>query len=51
MGANILANLVGYEGEDCFLDAACTVCGPIKMWEAGKCIKSSLFGMYDQFLG
>jgi len=29
MGANILTNLVGYEGDQCFLEAACGICGPI----------------------
>ena len=33
MGANILANLIGHLGEDCFLDAACIVAAPIKKWE------------------
>jgi len=47
MGANILANLLGYEGEDCVLDAACTISGPIKMFEAGKTIGTSLGGIYD----
>jgi len=33
MGGAILGNLVGYEGKNCFLDAAFLVHPPLKMWE------------------
>ena len=32
MGGGILANLLGSEGTDCFLDAASCVAAPLKSW-------------------
>ena len=34
MGANILANMLGHLGDECFLDGACAVAAPIKKWES-----------------
>jgi predicted alpha/beta-fold hydrolase len=51
MGANILANLIGNEGDDCMLEAACIVQAPIKMWECERQLREELFGQYDVRLG
>ena len=51
MGANILANMIGYEGSKCFLEAACIVNAPIKMWECEPAIRTSLFGAYNRGMG
>ena len=51
MGANILANILGRQGNDVFIQAACVVQAPIKKWESAKCIKENLFGIYDKALG
>ena len=34
MGGNILTNLLGHEGDQSFLTAACTVSSPINMIKA-----------------
>ena len=51
MGANILANLVGHQGDDCFLEAACLVQAPMKMWEIETFIQNSACGLYNSHLG
>ena len=51
MGASILANLVGHQGSNCFLDAVCMVQAPIKLWECAPVIEKSFFGLYDSALG
>ena len=49
MGANILANMLGYEGK--VVDAAVIVQAPMKKWCCGEAIKTSLFGIYDKAMG
>jgi len=51
MGANILANMMGFAGKDCFLDAACVIQAPIKKWECSETIRTSMFGVYNKALG
>ena len=51
MGGNLLANLLGYEGEKSVLDAACVLCAPMKQWKCIKDIKESLGGFYDRGMG
>ena len=51
MGANILANLLGYEGDDCFFEAACVFQAPINMPETGENLKTAFFGFYNKVLG
>ena len=51
MGGNLLANMVGHLENQCFLDAACIVAAPIKMWLAAKAIEKNLFGIYNKHLG
>ena len=51
MGANILANILGYEGESSFITAACVVQAPIKKWKCAKAIKNNFYGIYDKALG
>ena len=51
MGGNILANLVGIEGGNCFLEAVCCVCTPLKIKETGKHIESTNNGFYNRVLG
>ena len=51
MGGIILSNLIGYQGDQCFIDAACILSSPIKMWETQEAIKKSLYGLYDKVLG
>jgi predicted alpha/beta-fold hydrolase len=51
MGAIILANLMGHEGENSFIDAACIMQAPIKQWESAEQLKTACFGAYDRTLG
>ena len=51
MGALILANLMGHEGEESFIEAACVVQAPIKQWESSEQLRKALFGVYDRALG
>ena len=51
MGGNILANLAGIEGNNCFLEAICCVCTPMKIIESGKHIESTNNGFYNKVLG
>jgi predicted alpha/beta-fold hydrolase len=51
MGGNILANVLGYEGENSFIKAACVVQAPVKQWECQYSIENSLFGLYNLALG
>jgi len=51
MGANILANMAGHQGEECILDAGCALCAPIKKWEIYETVKNALFGIFDKVLG
>jgi len=56
MGANILANMMGFAGKDCFLDAACVIQAPIKKMgvfgnnqnEHVWCIQQSLGGQPEE---
>ena len=51
MGANILANLLGFESENCFIDAACVVQAPMKKWMLKDPIRNSMFGFYNYAMG
>jgi len=51
MGANILGNMLGYQGENCFLEAACIVNSPMKMWQCEPAIRTSLYGTYNKAMG
>ena len=51
MGANILANILGYEGTSSFITAACVVQAPIKKWKCAKAIKNNFYGIYNKALG
>ena len=51
MGGIILANMLGNEGSNCFLDAAFVVSIPIKMIEFTETLRTSLYGFYDRILG
>jgi len=51
MGANILGNLLGVQGKDSFLTAACVLQAPIKKWECQEGLRSSMWGFYDYVLG
>lgn len=51
MGANILANLMGHEGDGCCLDAACILAAPMKKWECQEGLRTGLYGAYNYFLG
>lgn len=51
MGANLLANLLGHEGDNSFIEAACVVQAPINMPETGKNMETSFFGIYNRVLG
>ena len=46
MGGNILTNLLGFEGKNCFLDAASCIAVPMKKWVCREKIASSLGGFY-----
>lgn len=45
MGGNVLANLLGVEGKDSLIEAACIIQSPLK-FDVDK-VKRSLFGLYD----
>jgi predicted alpha/beta-fold hydrolase len=51
MGANIVANYLGMEGDQCFVKAGCCLQPPFNMTVCGKNIERSLFGMYNKVLG
>ena len=51
MGANILGNMIGYQGTNCFLEAAVIVNSPMKMWECVNSIRTSLYGAYNKAMG
>ena len=51
MGGNILTNLVGYQGDQCFLEAACAVGSPVNQNAAGDCFRHTAFGFYNCILG
>lgn len=51
MGGNILGNLLGYEGKNTFIEAACVVQAPIKNWECETSVRSALCGFYDRAFG
>lgn len=51
MGANILANALGEEGDNCFFDAACVVQAPMKLWLNCDPIRNNCFGFYNHYLG
>lgn len=50
-GAHHLTNILGYEGEKCFLTAAFVIQCPMKLWETVSYVHTSLFGVYDYKLG
>lgn len=51
MGANILANLIGFEGENCFLSGAFICQAPIMKWKCVEPIRRNAFGFYNYVLG
>jgi len=46
-----LANVEGFEGDQCFLDAAFICHAPQKMYEIEEPLRNNCFGMFDRFLG
>ena len=51
MGAGILGNLLGHEGENTFLEAATFVNPPMKLLICESSIRNSMFGAYNTALG
>lgn len=51
MGANMLVHILGNEGENTFIDAACCVQAPMKLFEMMKTIRVVNDGFYDRALG
>lgn len=51
LGANILSNMLGLEGERCFLDGAIVVQAPIQLLPMEVTMKNNWFGMWDYLLG
>ena len=51
MGANILANLIGHTGDECFLDAAVACQAPIRKWECSEQIAHAMYGAYNTGMG
>jgi uncharacterized protein len=51
MGANILTNLLGEMGENCFLDAAYIIQNPMCIWETERPMAEALWGIYDTTMG
>lgn len=51
IGSNILANMLGEQGDESFITAAVCVHSAIKYWEMQKPLKESLNGLYDRVMG
>lgn len=51
MGAGMIGNLLGNEGENCFLEAACLVNPPMKLLICEQSIRNSAYGAYNTALG
>ena len=47
MGGDILANLIGHEGSNCFLSGVCLVQMAIKKHEMIEPLKKQLWGFYN----
>ncbi|CDW89740.1 embryogenesis-associated protein emb8-like [Stylonychia lemnae] len=48
LGANLLANYLGEEGQQCPVKAACCVQPPMKIWVFSQTIRNTLYGFYDK---
>mmetsp|Transcript_12618 Transcript_12618/g.19630 ORF Transcript_12618/g.19630 Transcript_12618/m.19630 type:complete len:136 (+) Transcript_12618:625-1032(+) len=51
LGAGILGNVLGNQGEDSFLEAACVVQAPIKKWECVPTIQKACCGLFNYAMG
>jgi uncharacterized protein len=51
MGANIMTNLLGETGENCFLTASFIIQNPMQIWETDIPMRDSLWGIYDTGMG
>jgi len=50
MGGNILGNMLGFEGQECYLTAACIVAAPMKKRFCEDAIRNNLYGFWDYAL-
>ena len=51
MGGNLLVNLLGNLGEDCYLDAAFIIHSAPRAWAIEETLSNSAYGMHDRNLG
>ena len=51
MGGNNLTNLLGFEGENTFITAACAIQPHVKYWNWPDHFKKSFFGIYNIAIG
>ena len=51
MGGNVLVNSLASLGSNSFIEAACVISVPIKMWEVEDHIYTSCYGLYNKSFG
>ena len=51
MGGNVLVNSLAVLGSKSFIEAACVISVPIKMWEVEEHIQKSCYGLYNKSFG
>lgn len=51
MGGNVLINSLGVSGEKSFIDAACVISVPMKMWEVEDHMEYACNGLYNKSFG
>ena len=51
MGGNVLINALAILGSKSFIEAACVICVPMKMWEVEDHILTSCYGLYNKSFG
>jgi len=51
LGGNLLTNLLGNLGEDCYLSAAFIIHSAPRIWEIEETISNSMYGRHDKNFG
>lgn len=51
MGGNVLVNSLGVLGSQSFIDAACVISVPMKMWEVEEHMETACNGLYNKIFG
>ena len=51
MGGNVLINSLGVTGSKSFIDAACVISVPMKMWEVEDHMETACNGLYNKSFG